>query len=441
MKHSIVFLLELLACLFSYNMAAQDIIVTQDGDVRKVYGVEVSESAVFYKTADTTDSPIQRIDKKDVLVIKYKDGTKKVFPDGGEVVTEKQQLAEPAAAGPLMVKPSDLSVDAASANTAALAQVNSPIDYKPEKSDEEAKRALMGFGVKSTSVLDDGNVKISIVQGKLVWQGKNKKPNFELIDRDFNLTLLDLADPSLKLVIQNKTNRAVYIDLGNSFYIRLGQSICYYVPSSTTTSSGSGSGVGVNMGSVAGALNIGGVAGQLASGVNIGGGKSSGVSSTTYAQRVVSISPMATYTLEPVFMFGDGAVRMCQGLENKVSGNAIIGVSSCYPSMNFSKKSAKGALKAGMHYAYTEENSPIELSNIITYSFSEDCSNARMLSVHMYLKDVMGVNTGKWSSNYKLKGDLSFQKNACFIFANVEDNNDEDFPRGTLVNDGVKSND
>ena len=110
-------------------------------------------------------------------------------------------------------------------------------------------------------------------------------------------------------------------------------------------------------------------------------------------------------------------------------------------SMNFSKKSAKGALKAGMHYAYTEENSPIELSNIITYSFSEDCSNARMLSVHMYLKDVMGVNTGKWSSNYKLKGDLSFQKNACFIFANVEDNNDEDFPRGTLVNDGVKSND
>ena len=73
-------------------------------------------------------------------------------------------------------------------------------------------------------------------------------------------------------LVQNKTNKPIYIDLGNSFYISLGQSTCYYVPSSTTTSSSSGGGAGVNLGSVAGALGVGGVVGQLAGGVNVGGG-------------------------------------------------------------------------------------------------------------------------------------------------------------------------
>ena len=53
------------------------------------------------------------------------------------------------------------------------------------------------------------------------------------------------------------------------------------------------------MGSVAGALGIGGVLGTLANGVNVGGASSTGTSTTTYSQRVISIPPMASVSLEP----------------------------------------------------------------------------------------------------------------------------------------------
>lgn len=436
MRRIVVSVLIVLAGMFSQNVSAQDIIVTQDGDAKKVYGVEVSESAIFYKTADAADSPIQRIDKKDVLVIKYKDGTSKVFSgDAGNVAEKKQPVATTATeeTGPVMLKPSDLGADAAAANAKLLTEMNNPITYKPENPDDDANRALMGFGVKSTSVMDDGNVKIDIVQGTFYKRDKKTKPTFSPIGEDGYLYTADLFNPGMMLKVQNKTNKTVYIDLGNSFYIRLGQSICYYVPSSTTTSSSSGSGVGVNLGSVAGALNVGGVVGQLASGVNVGGGKSSGASSTTYAQRVISIPPMATYNLEPVFLFIDEAGKMCKGLE--IDYDAMRSLRDFFPRVNFSKKSAGGPLVNGMHYTYTEEDTPIVLSNVITYSFSEDCSNARMLSVHLYLKDVIEIKTKMGMMSTKLKGKLQIQKNAFFILAKVSDDSGNEFQRGALVND------
>lgn len=120
--------------------------------------------------------------------------------------------------------------------------------------------------------------------------------------------------PAIQFKIKNKSTRTIYLDLGNTFYTMLGQPVCYYVPTSTTTSSSSSSGGSVNLGAVAGAAGIGGTLGTLAGGVNVGGGTTSGTSSTTFSQRVIAIPPMSTKALEPQSMYGLVEKYLGQGI-------------------------------------------------------------------------------------------------------------------------------
>ena len=70
MKRLLIF--TAMTCAFS-NMNAQDVLITQDGELLNVYGLEISDNAVFYKTEDKKDAPIQRIGKEKILMVKCKD--------------------------------------------------------------------------------------------------------------------------------------------------------------------------------------------------------------------------------------------------------------------------------------------------------------------------------------------------------------------------------
>ena len=83
MKRLLIF--TAMTCAFS-NMNAQDVLITQDGELLNVYGLEISDNAVFYKTEDKTDAPIQRIGKEKILMVKRKDGTKYKFDNNDKVV-------------------------------------------------------------------------------------------------------------------------------------------------------------------------------------------------------------------------------------------------------------------------------------------------------------------------------------------------------------------
>lgn len=83
MKRLLIF--TVMTCAFS-NMNAQDVLITQDGELLNVYGLEISDNAVFYKTEDKTGAPIQRIGKEEILMIKRKDGTKYKFDNNNNVV-------------------------------------------------------------------------------------------------------------------------------------------------------------------------------------------------------------------------------------------------------------------------------------------------------------------------------------------------------------------
>lgn len=52
-----------------------DILVTQSGESMKVYNLEMSLNTVFYTLAEDANAPVQKIAKKDVLIIKKADGS------------------------------------------------------------------------------------------------------------------------------------------------------------------------------------------------------------------------------------------------------------------------------------------------------------------------------------------------------------------------------
>lgn len=73
MKKSLLFVSVL---FMSFSAQAQDVVITKEGDALKVYGLEVSPSAVFYRESQDENAPIVRKNKSDLLMIKYSDGRK-----------------------------------------------------------------------------------------------------------------------------------------------------------------------------------------------------------------------------------------------------------------------------------------------------------------------------------------------------------------------------
>ena len=118
------------------------------------------------------------------------------------------------------------------------------------------------------------------------------------------------ADGELTAIVYNRTTDIMTIDQTMSFFVNTdGKSTSYYDPTVRTTSttdlSSTTKGASVNLGSIAGALGVGGVVGQIANGVNVGGSGTTGQSITeaTYIadQPQVSLAPNSNAAMSKVF--------------------------------------------------------------------------------------------------------------------------------------------
>ena len=244
-----------------YTLAtmAQDMLVTNEGKSMTIYNLEISDQSIFFQLSDKADAPLQKMLKKDVLIIKKADGTKlDLNAPQAEAPIQTPQPAEQEESGIVYVTPETLSPEAKAANDALIAKYNQPVKFqisKEKRIGNNAAAALAVFGVKENSVLSNEDIEIKIT---FVGMYYNKKKG-NIVESPYNDN--GYHHPALQFSIKNKTNRTIYLDLGNTFYISMEQSTCFYTPSSTTTTSSSSSGGSVNLGAVAGALGIGGVAG------------------------------------------------------------------------------------------------------------------------------------------------------------------------------------
>lgn len=63
-----------LLLLASVSVKGQDLIVTQTGETIKAYRTDVGEKMVYYQLEDVEESPVMKIQKVDVLVVKLQSG-------------------------------------------------------------------------------------------------------------------------------------------------------------------------------------------------------------------------------------------------------------------------------------------------------------------------------------------------------------------------------
>ena len=280
------FYLTLIALLASVYATAQDVLVTKDGDAIKAYEMEVTGESVYYKQTEAKDAPIVKIAKSDLLVIKYKDGRKEVV---GE--TTAAPAVQQAATASQPSQPQSRTDESSLRLNEAAVKTWQKIDvqYVGEQSKKEANIVYGQCRLEDDAVIADSQVELIFQTTCSHYNGNPQKP--------FSQGNTFLA------AIKNKTMKTIYIDLGNSFFLRGTESFPLYVPSSTSTTSGTTTGASVNMGAVAGAIGVGGAVGKIANGVNVGGSSSNFGTVTTYAQRIVAVPPTSVYQLGNISLF------------------------------------------------------------------------------------------------------------------------------------------
>ena len=441
MKKLIIFACFLMA---GVSASAQDVLITQEGDVKKVYDVEVGPSTVFYKEADKADAPTLRIKKADVIMIKRKDGTKYDLGNGNNVVNNSQTAQSPQtqAAAPVATS---VSAEAQRLNEEAIRRVN---DYNPkyqgDDTDDRCKRllCLLGYGKDSQIINDD--IEIECVTGALDFR-KFKKGMKEGVsngaarsDVPFSdFASWSYANPGIKLRVKNKSGKTLYLDLGNTFIMRKGVAMAYYVPSSTSTSNSSSSGMGVNLGAVAGAVGVGGALGTLASGIGVGGSSTSATVNTTYSQRVISVPPMSVKELDVQLMFPN-VETYCDGfgIQDYAAPNFYF-----LPEFSFATKES-GNYNNGETHNFSEETSPVKFGFFVSYSDTENCQNEKKLAFNLYLRQIIGFN--KKLSDVYIGASLlpkvipDYKNYPCFVGAVIEGGPTKRLPKNSKFKRGDK---
>ena len=237
-------------------------IVKRDGSTILSKVLEVNPDNIKYKKASNANGPTYTILIKDILSINYENGEREIFDSAPKT---SNQLFE----------------DDSYINDGYITQINDKeVTLKLEKSNKKPKWLLRLLKVHPHSKMANKDCRIEL-STQWAYDGSSE----------------------LSVSFVNTSDELIYIDLGNTTFRANTKASTYFVNSSTTTSKGGEGGANVNLGSIASVLGVGGVAGTLASGVNVGGSKFSGSSTTVYAERIVTLAPHSKYDLPAKVMY------------------------------------------------------------------------------------------------------------------------------------------
>ena len=372
---------------------AQETMITQTGDILTVFDVEVGATSVFYKL-QATDAASLKMNKSDVLMIKYKDGRV-------EKMDGPAPAATPAAAAAPKQVAFGVNPNLADDNLKLVREFNnSDVIYKGDDTSKSAAAIIYTLGLKEGSIIETPELKASFKMKKYQarhggWSGVIK----EQAVCNLNESMVSVSDTEtfrMVVVLKNKTNRTIFVDQANSFVMRHEVAQPYYVPSATSTVSSSSTGGSVGLGAIAGALGVGGSMGQLASGVSVGGGSTSATTTTTYSQRIISIPPMASVELEPMDI---GQGYAWENGEWRYYDDIIKGVIPVLTEKGFVKEKKKyydldySTLKRGDKVEMPVPEGTCPLSAFFTYSFDENLNATQTMRMEFYLRQIMGSDS------------------------------------------------
>jgi hypothetical protein len=330
----------ILLSLVSLNVSAQDVIVKKDGSTILSKVLEVNPADIKYKKFSNQNGPTYTITKAEVMSINYESGDKDVF-------TDSQPATQPAAANANYGVNPNLEAD----NLNLVREFNS-IELT-QKEGVKAKDYLLTFllGLKEGSIINTPELEASFTMkhwyGRVTMFGNKVK----------NERTLDLGeDPGMKfyndqykivVTLKNKTNSTVFIDLANSFTIRDNNAKPYFI---------------------------------------------TGESNGSYSQRVISIPPMSSLSLEPQ-VIGQG--RTWVTTRNSAAEYDIV---KDYIPYFTEKGYAKDDKKVVTLFENLEKGEKIDIPVIsdvnplsihITYSLDEKITTSQSMHMDFYLRQVL----------------------------------------------------
>ena len=354
------------------SVKAQDVIVKKDGNTILANVLEVNESTIKYKRQSNLDGPTYSIAIAEIMSINYNNGEKDDFSKRNE------RHFNDSSGQQYVKKTGDLH------NEELLSLYNKTYlpNEKIKASKSKASKYILIFGVNSSSILSNEDIEMTWV-----------KYTTSYADFDYN---------SWGIKLKNKSNKIIYVDKSNCFRVlKDGTSYCYYNNAEQiTVNQGGGSGVSVGMGGIATAAGIGGVVGQIASGVTVGGGSSHSVSTTYNQQPIIKIPPMGQIDLsEENYITAKNPAPFSPPVYKLIEESEVFDfyfldkaskiISGRSPDNFFLQK---GLTTVGNTRVFDEKESPYTRKYTITYSTEADFKTYSSLECELYLHEIVGYN-------------------------------------------------
>uniref|UniRef100_UPI004056D689 hypothetical protein n=1 Tax=Alistipes sp. TaxID=1872444 RepID=UPI004056D689 len=348
----------LLLLLFFINiesLQAQDIITFCDGSKVEAKIVEVTQTEIRYKKFRNIDGPLYTISQGKVDNIMYKNGDVEQYGQKDIEQTYHQTITQQ------IVKPIELKVIPDNNNSKYIndySRVTGTEKTKPQKVSRAYVNTIK-FGLTKSSIVSTSEVEVHF------------KP---------------YTKGQYDLIVKNKSNALVYVDLGNSFRVdSKGNTRCYYDGTNTMVSSSNSVGGGLSLGAISNVLGITGPLGTIANGLMVGGGRSQQVSTSYAAQRVISIAPN-----------GNGFVSQYRYDQAWISKGEYFG-SSYEDDVYGLPEGCKGEMRY-----FNENNSPHKIDYYITYSTDPNFNTYQVMKFTLYISQVYGEGmcNGLFDTNY-----------------------------------------
>lgn len=206
--------------------------------------------------------------------------------------------------------------------------------------------------------------------------------------------------PTMRIKVENKSNKIIYIDLGTSYLKKNDVAYVIYTPTITSRMTGQSVGVGVNVGSIADAVGIGGMVGTALNGVNVGGSKGSSITTSTYAQRIVSVPPKSSVLLEDIPILTPGSEKAL----NNLFYFREVGIGKLKWTGCFSYKYKD--VESGSIKEYTEDNTLFTIGCYLNYSFAEDFKTSNAIETTYYVAKLIGSS---WNYHFGTVSDKEFK--------------------------------
>ena len=343
----------------SLTVSAQDVIVKIDGSTILSKVLEVNTNDIKYKKFSNLEGPVYTLGKSDIMSINYENGEKDTFDN----------TTSSASTNALPQRLLRKDPDARNAELLSLYNKTYQPTPKVKCNDKAAKHCGVILGVKNKSIMSTEDIEMNFI-------GEIK----------YNPNMGGTKYRGYHISFTNKTDRVIYIDKGNSFRIDdEGETFCYFDNSKqTTVNDGAGTNATLGLGNVTNVLGIGGVAGQLASGVGVGRGSSLSVSTTYTQQRVIAIPPHGTKELSDYKY-----VRTSKG--SIVSYSNYRELESGEEFNVWHAKMSRGIINNGQVKIFDENDFPWKQEYYITYSTEEDFRTYSILNVELYIHEIIGV--------------------------------------------------